>query len=221
MQLGVAFIYSLKTLGNRKPTPGCNGLNFRIKFLRIKCYSESSKIDSSLLWIKYLQSKNSNWNKDELEIMKAENAAHIKDPSSMLQLISRFLEYVRWKIELQFLDFWPSMIACTAKKSAYKVVCQVLWLSFKLIRNVFYQNCHKILRIFLIINCQGACPNFLEAISNFSTVVSILPSIAFHMETSHLTSCRNQMTGFFMKCNTRLKWVNLNPISANSTKWSN
>ena len=90
MQPGVAFIYSLKTWGNRKPTPGCNGLNFRIRFLRIKCYSESSKIDSSLLWIKYLQSKNSNWNKDELEIMKAENAAHIKDPSSMLQLIPRF-----------------------------------------------------------------------------------------------------------------------------------
>ena len=40
------------------------------------------------------------------------------------------------------------------------------------------------------------------------------PSIAFHIETSHLICRTNQMTGFYMKCKTGLKWVNINPISA-------
>ena len=38
---------------------------------------------------------------------------------------------------------------------------------------------------------------------------SCLPSVAFHIETSHLIFLPNQMTGFYMKCNTGLKWVNL------------
>ena len=33
------------------------------------------------------------------------------------------------------------------------------------------------------------------------------PSVAFHIETSHLICCANQMTGFYMKRNTGLKWV--------------
>ena len=33
-------------------------------------------------------------------------------------------------------------------------------------------------------------------------------SDAFHIETSHLICSSNQMTGFYMKCNTELKWVN-------------
>ena len=32
-------------------------------------------------------------------------------------------------------------------------------------------------------------------------------SVAFHIATSHLICYANQMTGFYMKCNTRLKWV--------------
>ena len=35
------------------------------------------------------------------------------------------------------------------------------------------------------------------------------PSIAFHVETSHLICFANQITGFYMKCNNGLKWVNL------------
>ena len=34
-------------------------------------------------------------------------------------------------------------------------------------------------------------------------------SVPFHIETSHLICKANQMTGFFMKCNAGLKWVNL------------
>ena len=34
-------------------------------------------------------------------------------------------------------------------------------------------------------------------------------SVAFHIETSHLICNANQMIGFFMKCKTGLKWVNL------------
>ena len=33
-------------------------------------------------------------------------------------------------------------------------------------------------------------------------------NITFHIETSHLTCTANQMAGLYMKCNTRLKWVN-------------
>ena len=34
------------------------------------------------------------------------------------------------------------------------------------------------------------------------------PSVACHIETSHLVCTANQMTGFYMKCNTELNWVN-------------
>ena len=33
------------------------------------------------------------------------------------------------------------------------------------------------------------------------------PSVAFHVETSHLICTENQMTGSFMKCKTCPKWV--------------
>ena len=32
-------------------------------------------------------------------------------------------------------------------------------------------------------------------------------SVAFHIEISHLICTENQMNGFYMKCNTGLKWV--------------
>ena len=38
-------------------------------------------------------------------------------------------------------------------------------------------------------------------------VNSFQPSNAFHIEISHLICHANQMTGFYMKCNTCLKWV--------------
>ena len=37
---------------------------------------------------------------------------------------------------------------------------------------------------------------------------SFIFSVAFHIETSHLICIANQMTGFYMKCNTGLKSVN-------------
>ena len=37
------------------------------------------------------------------------------------------------------------------------------------------------------------------------------PSVAFHMETSHLIFSANQMNSFYMKCSTELKWVNSPP----------
>ena len=33
------------------------------------------------------------------------------------------------------------------------------------------------------------------------------PSVAFHIDPSHLICVANQMTGFYMKCSTGLKWV--------------
>ena len=35
------------------------------------------------------------------------------------------------------------------------------------------------------------------------------PSVGFHIETNHLICSSNQITGFYMKFNTRLKWVDL------------
>ena len=35
------------------------------------------------------------------------------------------------------------------------------------------------------------------------------PSVAFHIETSHLICTASKMTGFYIKCNTGLKWVKL------------
>ena len=34
------------------------------------------------------------------------------------------------------------------------------------------------------------------------------PSGAFYIKTSHLICCPNEMTGFYMKRNTWLKWIN-------------
>ena len=34
------------------------------------------------------------------------------------------------------------------------------------------------------------------------------PSVAFHIETSHLIYTANQMTGLYMNCNGGLKWAN-------------
>ena len=35
------------------------------------------------------------------------------------------------------------------------------------------------------------------------------PSVAFHAENSRLIYTANQVTGFYMKCNTGLKWFNV------------
>ena len=35
------------------------------------------------------------------------------------------------------------------------------------------------------------------------------PSVTFHIDTSHLISNANQMTDFYIKCNTGLKWFNI------------
>ena len=38
-------------------------------------------------------------------------------------------------------------------------------------------------------------------------------SVAFHIETSYLFYSAKQMTGFYMKCKSGLKWVNCNEFS--------
>ena len=37
------------------------------------------------------------------------------------------------------------------------------------------------------------------------------PGIVFHKETSHLILNKNEITGFYLKCNKWLKWVEINP----------
>ena len=43
-------------------------------------------------------------------------------------------------------------------------------------------------------------------------------SVAFHIETSHLACKANEVSGFYMKCNTRLKWVNIHLQKKFSTR---
>ena len=46
-----------------------------------------------------------------------------------------------------------------------------------------------------LVNLAGSC------------LISFQPSVAFHIETSHLICFGNQAAGFYMKCNNGLKWV--------------
>ena len=51
---------------------------------------------------------------------------------------------------------------------------------------------------------------FRNFIWNLHYVMSLLqPNFAFFIETSHFMCAANQMTGFYIKCNSGLKWVNL------------
>ena len=45
--------------------------------------------------------------------------------------------------------------------------------------------------------------------SLFPAVKPFQPNVEFHIETSHLFSTENLMTGFYMNCNAGLKWVKL------------
>ena len=40
-------------------------------------------------------------------------------------------------------------------------------------------------------------------------VKTLQASVAFHIEPSHLICTANQMTGFYMKYDTGLKWINV------------
>ena len=42
---------------------------------------------------------------------------------------------------------------------------------------------------------------------HFDCINPFRTSVAFHMETRHLIRFANQMTSFYMKYNTELKWV--------------
>ena len=45
-------------------------------------------------------------------------------------------------------------------------------------------------------------------IETLSNIYLFQPSFAFHTETSHLFCSANKMTGFYMKSNSGLQWVN-------------
>ena len=55
----------------------------------------------------------------------------------------------------------------------------------------------------------------LKSVNKFQT------SAAFHIETSHLICIANQMTGFYMKCNTELRWVKQWHFTTSVTKLVN
>ena len=46
----------------------------------------------------------------------------------------------------------------------------------------------------------------------FSPFNPFQPSVAFHIETSHLFCRAKEMTGYYIKRNTGLKWVNVNGL---------
>ena len=47
----------------------------------------------------------------------------------------------------------------------------------------------------------------LQGIKGKGPFIPFQPSVAFHIETSHLFSSAKQMTGFYMKRNTGQKWA--------------
>ena len=62
-------------------------------------------------------------------------------------------------------------------------------------------NCHQQnINIIYILNCKE---NKITLLNPFQ------PTVAFHIETNHSISTASQMTGFYMKCNIRLKRVKL------------
>ena len=56
---------------------------------------------------------------------------------------------------------------------------------------------------------KGSPPNFSWNLSKFPAINQFQLSVAFHIETNHLIWTANQITGFYMKCNIRLKWPNI------------
>ena len=56
---------------------------------------------------------------------------------------------------------------------------------------------------------QSKCFNSLL----LSLTESEYNSVVFHIEISHLICTANQMTGFYMKWNTELEWINQSPVS--------
>ena len=60
-------------------------------------------------------------------------------------------------------------------------------------------------RIFHLKLLLQKCDWFSEGDQSFNT---FQPSGPFRIETNHLICSVNQMTGFYMKCTTGLKWVN-------------
>ena len=56
-------------------------------------------------------------------------------------------------------------------------------------------------------------PNTSQKLNNFvKNVNSFQSSAAFLIETSHLICSANQMTGFYVNCNTELKWVSTDTV---------
>ena len=46
------------------------------------------------------------------------------------------------------------------------------------------------------------------SLSDGKNLTHFSPVLAFHIETSHLVWTANQMTGFYMKCNAGVNWIN-------------
>ena len=47
----------------------------------------------------------------------------------------------------------------------------------------------------------------IQVLMKILSINQLQPRVAFHIVTSHLTCSANQMTGFYIKCNTGLKWL--------------
>ena len=62
------------------------------------------------------------------------------------------------------------------------------------------------------ISLYGVWKNIMKTFNPF------LPSVAFHIGTSHLICSVNQISGFYMKYNTGLKWVKIS-INKNWIWW--
>ena len=109
--------------------------------------------------------------------------------------------YAQWNL----IAFLKTVNQSNFKKQ--ELHAQYLAKTFKETKSDF-ETCSVFLFIIILFYCWKLKSN--TAIKPFQT------SVAFHIKTRHLICCTNQMAGFYLKCNTGLKW--LMPTESKSAK---
>ena len=104
-----------------------------------------------------------------------------------MQKIMKYLHF--WEINFHV---WRSDVDLTGS------ILSCLWKTqnFILIKKVMKQRSYHLGRLSLMLHLKP-----------------LQPSVAFHIETSHLLCRKKQMAGFYMKRNTGLEWVKVSKAS--------
>ena len=81
------------------------------------------------------------------------------------------------------------------------------------------QNREMLATLFILVHVRNELKCKWESLP-YVALINLFQSIAaFYIETSHLFSSAKQMTCFYMKCNTELKWINSVQTDENGTMY--